>query len=57
MRLMMRNKFHIYAYCISIFAIFALIYYPAFYIPFHSDDYSYFLKGTSFKAHLEHYLG
>lgn len=53
----MRNKFHIYAYCISIFAIFALIYYPAFYIPFHSDDYSYFLKGTSFKAHLEHYLG
>ena len=53
----MRNKFHIYAYCISIFAIFALIYYPAFYIPFHSDDYSYFLKGTSFKADLEHYLG
>lgn len=52
----MENKNSFYAYLFSCFAIFALVYYPAFFIPFHSDDYLYFLQGLSLEEHLKHYL-
>lgn len=50
------GKYYIYLYVVSILAIFSIVYYPAYYVPFHSDDYSYFLQGNSFAVHLTHYL-
>ena len=53
----MENKTSFYSYLFSCFAIFALIYYPAFFIPFHSDDYSYFMRGLSLQKHIDWYIG
>jgi hypothetical protein len=36
--------------------IFALIYFVAYQVPFHSDDYSYFQQGLSLDAHIKHYV-
>lgn len=40
--------------------LFVIMYFLFFYItiftPFHSDDYSYYLKGLSFETHISHYL-
>ncbi|SEI97937.1 hypothetical protein SAMN05216514_10747 [Kandleria vitulina] len=35
---------------------FALVYFVAYQVPLLSDDYSYFLKGLSLHAHIDHYL-
>lgn len=43
-------------FIISSIIIYFLIYIPALNIPFHSDDYSYFLQGTSWEARLKHYM-
>ena len=52
---MIQNKNFI-IYLISCVIIYALICYPAIFIPFHSDDYSYFLNGLSLETHINHYL-
>ena len=36
--------------------IFFLVYRVARQVPFHSDDYSYFMQGLSLKAHIDHYM-
>ena len=33
-----------------------LFFYITIFTPFHSDDYSYYLKGLSFETHISHYL-
>ena len=43
-------------FIISSIVIYFLIYIPALNIPFHSDDYSYFLQGTSWEVRLKHYM-
>lgn len=43
-------------YVISVFFIILLIYIPAFHIPFHSDDYHYFLQGLSIENRWHHYV-
>ena len=37
--------------------VYALIYYVAYQVPFHSDDYSYYQMGLSLDAHIKHYIG
>ena len=41
---------------LSFVTIFLMIYYPAYHIPFHSDDYAYFLKGNSWSVHITSYM-
>ena len=53
---MEKNRNYFLLFAISAVIIYALIYIPAYYIPIHSDDYSYFLQGLSFKAHFQHYM-
>lgn len=52
----MINRKNVYNYILSTVLVFILIYFPSYYIPVHSDDYMYFLKGLSLEAHLRHYL-
>ncbi|MCR5293860.1 MAG: DUF6056 family protein [Lachnospiraceae bacterium] len=37
--------------------IYVLVYHVARKVPFHSDDYSYFMQGLSLEAHIKHYMG
>lgn len=49
----MKNR---HLYFLSLFAIYILILIPSLYTPFHSDDYSYFLKGVSIDKTISHYM-
>ena len=44
-------------FCVNAAVIYALIYFVAYQVPIHSDDYSYYQLGLSLKSHIEHYLG
>ena len=54
MELKKRKDF--FGFALSAVIIFILIYIPAYHIPFHSDDYVFYLRGRSLKALLNHYL-
>ena len=43
-------------FVLSAILIFILIYIPSFHVPFHSDDYKFYLMGTSFDALYNHYM-
>ena len=43
-------------YIASAIIIYILICIPAYYIPFHSDDYLFYLRGISLEALLKHYM-
>lgn len=43
-------------FILSAILIFVLIFIPSFYVPFHSDDYKFYLMGTSFDALYNHYM-
>lgn len=50
------RKTNIILFSFSAVAIFFIVYLPALNIPFHSDDYSYFLQGISWEVRLKHYM-
>jgi len=43
-------------FALVVLAAFVLVYICALMVPFHSDDYSYFLQGLSVKNRIEHYF-
>ncbi len=53
---MEKSRNYYLLFIISAVIIYFLIYIPAYYIPIHSDDYSYFLKGLSLQSHMQHYM-
>ena len=44
-------------YAVSVLIMFLMIYYVAYQVPMHSDDYGYAMQGLSFETHLNHYKG
>ncbi len=52
----MKNKKYLSFYLFSCVVIYTLIYIPAFYTPFHSDDYLFLLQGVDLNIRLNHYL-
>lgn len=52
----MRQNKALYMYIASAIIIYILICIPAYYIPFHSDDYLFYLRGISLEALLKHYM-
>ena len=52
---MKQNKVF-YAYIVSAVVIYILIFIPAYYIPVHSDDYLFYLRGISLEALFNHYM-
>lgn len=51
------NLLHTVLFILSAAVIFVLVYRVARNVPFHSDDYSYFMQGLSLEAHIKHYMG
>ena len=43
-------------FIINALIIYILIYFVAYQVPMHSDDYTYLIKGLSLQSHIDHYL-
>lgn len=45
-----------YIYLFSAVIIYILIYIPSYHVPFHSDDYLFYMRGISLEALFRHYM-
>lgn len=52
----MSKRNNVCFFVLNAVVIYILIYFSAYHIPFHSDDYVFTLRGISLQAHLNHYL-
>lgn len=55
-KILLKNKDGVNLFILSAIVIYILIYIPAYFIPFHSDDYIFFMRGTSLKPLLHLYM-